>query len=412
MSNKNLAILGVVAAVTVILAAILAGVSDGPRKGATGPTYLIQGLEPAKIGKITIGAGDDTVTLNRRGKGFVVADKEGYPADLKQVNELIQKCADIKITGAPQTTNPANHEDLEVTEDKGRSVVKFSTPDPNSELLTGLVVGKATEAGRGTYVRLLPTDSVYITLESPWLRDQATDYIDQDLISAEREDVNSVSVKVDKDQYTLKAGEGEAVSMENLPAGKKLKNTEARSVLTALTDLRFDDVTRSVGGLAFNDQYICRMDDSTVYTVSLAQKDGKTYAVCTAQFTGERPTKGKEMESEEELKEKEAKLLAYDNAVQFAARHKGWIYEIPDWKAKNLTKKLEDLLEDEQKPKDPNDLADPNAVKAQTPPRAPEPTKPVAPKAADAPKPVLTDETKAADPNAAARPPDPNAVKP
>ncbi|MBN2270365.1 MAG: DUF4340 domain-containing protein [Sedimentisphaerales bacterium] len=376
MSNKSLAILGIVAAAMVILAVVLSGLSGGPRKGSTGPAYLIQGLDPAGIGRIVIGSGDKVVTLRRRGNAFMVAEKSNYLADIKQVNELIQKCADIKTTGSAHTSNPANHADLEVTEDKGKSVVKFFTPDPNSTFITGVVVGKNIEAGQGSYVRRLPDDEVYITTESPWIKDQATDYIDQELFSVKREDINSVTVNPGGDSYTLKAGSGDAVSLENLPAGKKLKNTDARSVLTALTGLRFDDVSRSIGGLAFNEQYTCRLNDLTVYALSIAQKDDKTYVVAEAKFTGERPNEVKENDSQEELKKKEALLLASDNAAAFTARHKGWIYQVPDWNAKNLTKKLADLLEDIEKPKDPNAPA-------------PKPTEP---------KPAETAPTKTAEP--------------
>lgn len=354
MSNKSLAILGIVAAATVILAAVLSGVSSGPREGAGGPAYLIQGLDPAAIGSIVVGTGENAVKLQRMGKNFVVANKDSYLADTKTINELISKCADIKTTGAPHTTDPANHADLEVTEEKARSVVKFFTPDPNSSFLTGVAVGKSTEAAQGTYIRLLPTDKVYITLESPWIRDRAIDYIDQELITAKQEDVNSVTVTLKSGGYTLKQNQDKAIVLENIPSGKTLKTSEAKSVLTALTDLRFEDVKKSVGGLVFDDQYVCRLNDSLVYTLGVAKKDDKTYVVCKADFTGERPSKVSKGESEEELKKKEALLLAYDKAQEFTARHTPWIYEIADWKAKNLNKALSDLLEDEKKPQDPN----------------------------------------------------------
>ncbi len=354
MSNKSLVILGIVAAATVILAAVLSGVSSGPREGAGGPAYLIQGLDPTAIGNIVVGTGENVVKLQRMGNNFVVANKDSYPADTKTINELISKCADIKTTGAPHTTNPANHADLEVTEEKARSVVKFFTPDPNSSFLTGVAVGKSTESAQGTYVRLLPTDKVYVTLESPWIRDRAIDYIDQELITAKQEDVNSVTVTLKSGSYTLKQNQDKAIVLENVPPGKTLKTSEAKSVLTALTDLRFEDVKKSVGGLVFGDQYVCRLNDSLVYTLGVAKKDDKTYVVCKAEFTGERPSKVSKGESEEELKKKEALLLAYDKAEEFTAQHKPWIYEVADWKAKNLNKALSDLLEDEKKPEDPN----------------------------------------------------------
>jgi hypothetical protein len=401
MSNKSLAILGIVAAVTVILAMVVSGLSERPRTGATGPVYLIQGLDPAAIGKIVVKSDKDVVTLNRRGNIFAVADKSDYPADMEKINELIRNCADIKTTGSAQTGNPANHDDLGVTEDKGRSVVKFFTPDPNSKLITGVVVGKSLETGQGAYVRLLPKDSVYLATESLWIKSRPTDYIDQELLTVKREDINSVTVSPGGESYTLKAGESDAVSLENLPPGKKLKNTDARSVLTALTDLRFDDVARSIGGLAFNEQYVCRLNDRTVYTLSIAKKDDKTYVLCKADFDGRRPTEIKKDESPEELKKKEALLLAFDSAAVFSARHKSWIYEIPEWKAKNLTKKLSDLLEDVEKPNEPNEPAKPK------PPAEPKVIQTPAPKPPEAEKPkpaipqsVAPDGAKVEDPNA------------
>ena len=54
------------------------------------------------------------------------------------------------------------------------------------------------------------------------------------------------------------------------------------------------------------------------------------------------------VDSPEELKAKEARLLAQESAQKFTLRHKGWIYEIPDWKAKYLTMNPSDLFEEEE----------------------------------------------------------------
>jgi len=46
-------------------------------------------------------------------------------------------------------------------------------------------------------------------------------------------------------QYTLKPKQdGQGVVPENMPQGKKLKDTDSNRVLTALTDLRFTDVQK------------------------------------------------------------------------------------------------------------------------------------------------------------------------
>jgi hypothetical protein len=373
MSNKNLTILGVVTVLMVVWATVQSRVSSRPRTEPAAPSYLILGLDPTSIGSIVVGTGADAVTLKRRGADFVVTNKDNYPAVTSKISELITSCLDIK-TAELYTDEAAYHEDLEVTEEKARSVVKFMTPEPNSTILAGVVVGKSRELGEGTYVRLVSDDKalsnkVYVTSNVPWIRDGAMDYIEQELTSINREDINSVTVTSPDGEYTLRTKEGSKdIVLENVPAGKKAKSSECESVFTALTNLRFDDVKQQSSGLIFDRRYVCRLNDSTVYTLEIAKKDDKTYVSCLAEYTGEVPKKDMtKVESEEVLKEKEAKLLAWEKAQKFAARHKGWKYEIPDWKAKVLTKGLSELVEDEEKPEEVKLPVEPNSVEVKQP---------------------------------------------
>jgi len=337
-----------------------------------GPAYLIQGFDPSGVDNIVVGTGEAAFILKRQANGFVVVDKDNYPAKTSEINSLISKCLEIQTTEFV-TDNPANHEDLEVTEEKARSVIKFMKADPNSPLLTGVIIGKTKELGQGSYVRMLSgnpasSNKVYVTSNAPWFGGGAMNYVDQELISAKSEDIESVTVSSQKSTYTLRKKEdSQDIMLDDIPAGKKLKSSDARSVFTALTSLRFDDVKKLSSDMAFDRQYMCRLKDSTVYAMRIAQKDNKTYVSCVAEFTDRTPVEkppveqGGRVESEEELKKKEAKLLARDNAAKFTTNHQQWIYEIAEWKAKNLTKELADLLEDEKKPEE-SAAVDPNAA--------------------------------------------------
>ncbi len=372
MSNKKLTILGIVSVVMVLWAVLQSRISNRPGAEPARPVYLIQGLDPSGVDSIVLGTGEAAFTLKRRKSGFVVVDKDNYPAKTSEINSVITKCLEIQ-TSEFVTDNPANHEDLEVTEEKARSVVKFMKADPNSSLLTGVVVGKTKELGQGSYVRLLSSNSalsnkVYVASNVPWFGGDEMNYVDQELIAVKKEDIKSVTVSLPSGPYTLTTKEdSQDIVLENIPAGKMLKSSEAQSVFTALTSLRFEDVNKISSDMAFEKQYMCRLKDSTVYALRIAQKDDKTYVSCVAEFTDKTPVEkasidqGGEVESEEELKKKEAKLLARDNAIKFTTKHNGWAYEIADWKAKNLTKELADLIEDEEKPEE-NAAADPNTV--------------------------------------------------
>jgi len=351
MSNRKLGILAAVAAFMVLWAVVQARLSVGRRAQPSGPAYLIQGLDPASIESIAIGKGKGLVKIQRQEGRFVVASKGNYPADTKQINDLITKSLDIK-TSDLYTSDPKNHEDLQVTEDKARNVVKFFKAD--GSLLTGVVVGPSRETGQGTYVRLASGDDVYLTDEAPYFRDRAVDYVTQELVSAKREDVNAVTVTTPEGTYTLRSGkEADSVLLVNMPSDRKLKDSDAKSVLTALTSLRFDDVNtpQQIQGLSFDHEYICRLNNSTEYRLKLAKKGEKTYLQCEADYMDKTPVliKPNQKDSEAELKKKETKLLAQEHAQKFTLQHKGWIYEIADWKAKVLIKKQSELLEDKEK---------------------------------------------------------------
>lgn len=350
MSNQKLGILAIVAAVMVLWAVVQSRVSNRSRVELAGEAYLIQGLDTAEIGSITVGHGDDAVRIEQKDGRFVVPTASNYPADPKQLNDLITKCLDVKTTEL-YTESAKNHEDLEVTEEKARHVIKFFKAD--GSLLTGVVVGKSVETGQGSYVRLASDDAVYLTDSAPWFRSTALEYVNQEIASIERADVNSVTVTTPEGPYTLRSvDDADSAVMDGLPEGETLKTSDAKSVLTALTSLRFDDVNTpaELGDLDFDHLYVCRLDNSTEYRLRLAKKDDKTYLRCEAKYTDTTPVTMKpgQVESEEELKKKEAKLQAQEAAQKFTLRHRGWIYEIPDWKANYLTKKKSELFEEKE----------------------------------------------------------------
>ncbi len=363
MTNRKLAILGLVAIAMVVLAVVQSHVANRPAGQASEAAYLIQGLDPDQIAGIIIGTGVDQAILNRQstghltaGRGFVVASKDNYPALAEEINKLITECLDVKTEGL-YTKDPGNFEDLGVTEPDARYVVKFFKAD--SSLLTGIIVGKLREQGRGTYVRRVDDDNVYISFTTPWIKKRALDYVDQELINVDLADIESVTVTSPNEVYTLTSDdEGKTVKLMNMPEGKKLKDNIANRVWTALGNLRFDDVKRfspDSANIGFERTYACRLKNSMVYTIKLAQENNKWFARCDAEFTDTTPvtkTQG-EVESQEQLKKKEATLLARDSTEDFAEKHSRWLYELPDYRVENLTMELSGLLEDVPEQQEP-----------------------------------------------------------
>ena len=122
ISNKSLAVLlAVTAAMVVIVLALYSGNRAAKQEFQPG-SLLIQGVAPEKIQTISIVHGKDTVTLKRQDKGFVLAERDDYPASVNRINELLLACLEIrcrsKVTDAKE-----NYRELGVEEGAEDAVV-------------------------------------------------------------------------------------------------------------------------------------------------------------------------------------------------------------------------------------------------------------------------------------------------
>ena len=388
MTNRKLAVLGVVAAIMVIWAVGQYRISktNAPARMTLQDSYLIQGLPTEKIAGIVIGKGSNPVTLTKQGGGFVVTSKGGYPALTSKINNLITSLLDIRIMELI-TDNPDNHESLSVTEQKNQSIIRFL--DQDEKVITGIVIGtsRAGEqmqldmASRTTYVRLISDDKVYLARDVPLSGGSGADYIDKELVNVRESEVLKVVVTNPDETYTIKVADSNdgSVVLVDKPAGRKQKDYDCKQVFGALMSLTVNDVRKEsdAANLKFDHKYVCESKNQTTYTFDIAKSSDKTYVKCAAEYAGELPKMVARDESEDELKAKEAKLLAWQQAGKFTEKCKGWVYELPQWKAGNLTKKSQELLEEEkkeqQKPEEPKKVQQPaNADAPSLPPEAKE----------------------------------------
>lgn len=359
MTDKKFSILGAAAAAMVVLALVMNAVTS--KKGASASdavTYLIQGLDMTPVQQITVkGTSSETVVLTKKDGKFYVDSAAGYPAKVSAINDLLTKCLDIK-TGELYTSNVSNFDDLEVSDEKARYVVKFF--DEAGEVLTGVIVGANKQPGN--YVRKFADNKVYVSQASFWANTGSTSYIDTELTTLKGEDVSEVSLSGAAGAYKITSNDA-GKQLEGIPAGKQAKGTDYVNVFDALNRLSFTDVAKvdSMPELNFDYTYVATMKDSTVYRFELAQKGSDYWAKCSAVFTNdEKVMKANKVESEDELKAKEEILLGREGAIKFTSEHKGWVYKLQSWSAKNLTKPFDELIEDAPAPAEP--AADPNAV--------------------------------------------------
>jgi len=348
MSNTKLSILAIIAVIMVLLAIGVSKVQDKAQP-VSELRYLIGSLNPDQIESVILSGAGKTITLDRKGKGFQLAEKGNYPANISEINNLITACTEIKI-GEVYTSDPSNHADLGITAETAASVVTFLKADNSA--VASVLIGNMKEQGKGTYVRLANSNDVYVTLDNTNISIDDMNYIDKNITGAvNRDDVVSVTVTSPEQKYELTTTADNKVTLKPMEEGRTLDENAASAVLTAISFLQASDVRKGEAGLDFTKSFVCQMKDSTVYTVNIAGKDERHFVKMMADFADTAPVqKAKRQETEEELKVKEAKLLARDAAIKFAKKHDGWVYEITSYAAGNMTKTAEDLLEEVKEP--------------------------------------------------------------
>jgi len=358
MNEKTFNALGIAAGV-MVLATVVVGlekptVTFGFAKG----TYLIRSLDPASIATIEIKSKSDTIKLDRHGTEFVVSSKLSYPAANKEVNSLIRDLIKIQLA-AEVTDNKDAHKGLGVAVDSDDAkVVRFL--DREGKEIVGVVVGKAAEGSSGYNVRLTNEDKVYRTESYVYVRDKSLDYVDKEIVNNERNQIEKVEVKpADGRTYLIASPKEGEVKLEGIPDGKRAKSTLYESVFSATSYLSFEDLAPASEkqDLEFKDSQVVTRRDGAQFTFEVAKKDDKWWLRGRAAYVGpdrnvisrevlQAKNSKDEEKNAEDLKKKEAFLKAEDAAKEFNQRHQSWVYQVGSWKAENLAKKFEDLIED------------------------------------------------------------------
>ncbi|MFH0910602.1 MAG: peptidylprolyl isomerase [Planctomycetota bacterium] len=357
MNGRTLNLLALAALALAALAILAYSPRESPGGFVPG-TYLVQGLDPGRIASVTVRKGADPaqgVTLERRGEGFVIAERAGYPASIRRTNDLLRRVSDIRAA-QKVTDNPALHAELGVTEG-GAETVSVTLRDAGQKPLVALLQGKEVPSDArlsASYIRRATgenPDAVYATQDYLLFTAQPADYMDREIIHLDRKDLVRVTVEASGASYTIARKDEGAAALQGVPEGKRAKEEQVNEVFGALTTLSFSDVALAKNAaLDWKDGYTAVLKSGLAYALRFGKKDEKDYIQVAARppdparvAAGSRITR---TEAKEKLEEKDAVLQAVDEAQAFNARHGDWIYTLPSWTVRELCRPLGELLEE------------------------------------------------------------------
>ena len=325
------------------------------------------------VGQIAIAQDDKTITLNKseEGKGWAVAERNGFPADFSKVLKLVRGLAKAELVEA-KTRDEKRYSQLELEDPKAKNAKSklIQLNDNSGSKIGQLVLGKkrfgAFRADKaGTYVRK-PSDAqtwlVNADVEAPV---EIRDWVDPVFFRIDRNEIKSIVVREGKKtNFKLAPDEKKngIFQISDAPTGRKVKaDFRPDEVINGIRTLELIDVRLSKEADASPDMVAeIEMKDGTRYTVGLKREDKKRW-VTVKKFAAQakEPSKkaeaaGQAVKSKADTKDKpdaagadaKGKTGPKKMASSIRAAQTGkWSFEVAGWRAGQVFKAPGDVFE-------------------------------------------------------------------
>lgn len=329
MSTRHVGILAAVAVGLVILMFALETDDTGP---AADGGRLLPGLADAAVGLEEIrvqGPGaDDDVTLRRDGDAWTVAERDGYPADMATLRQLVLALAEAEIVEA-KTADPASYERLGVGDPaEGGSGAKVTLEGGGESY--AVILGDPAR-GDYRYARVAGDARSALIDRNPDLPDDVAGWLEDTLVDIPAGEIRRVRI-AHADGETIVIGKDDVEQTDftvlDIPEGRELQYaTVANGIGGALAGLTLDDVRSAPAEPAEPDATtVYETFDGTTVTVTVRAEAGGDDAVSWFSFRAEPDLDG------------------------LNARSAGREYRLPAFRENQLTRRWEDLLKAETAP--------------------------------------------------------------
>ena len=251
MSARIVAIL-VVLLVVLGGAALLAQREDSarrPQNTAALGQPLLKDLKASDIAKIRIVEPKSALTLERKDEGWVIVEREGFPADLTKVRDFVVKVIGLKVV----QSEPVGEKDrARLNLDASATQVEFAAADgkPLAKLLVGRKLFRSEPEnpekaiGDGRFVMLPEDDKQVLMVSDPLTQATARtgEWIDRRSFQIEK--VKSLEVRYPGGEgWRLeRAGENAEWKLGELKPGEKVDSSKANAATYSLSLLDLADV--------------------------------------------------------------------------------------------------------------------------------------------------------------------------
>lgn len=337
--RRNLAILGVVAVVMVVLAALALWhqaslVAPKYTPHAFFPNLAGRNRDVARIHIVSKKYGAFDVTFNPS-SGWVLPAKHNYPAQFSLVRGTIVGMAGLE-TVAPKTNRAdwLHYLDLD-TPQKGGKGIEITLFDEHNHVIASLITGKSKDIGdtgtaSGLFVRTPNSDQSWLVRSVFTPTPNPDDWMNKNVIDVDRSDIQEADVTPPSGpSYVVRRDKPSQTDFHlvDVPKGRQIAdNGQADNVGAGLVNFSFDNVEPAAQfNFAKTPQFVTKTFGGLIVTVNILKKDKKYWVAIAASAAKNKPK-------------------AADQARTINKNAGGWAFEIPAYIGAQLTTPLESFL--------------------------------------------------------------------
>jgi hypothetical protein len=280
------------------------------------------------IDELTIARADaETVTIRRDNDRWVHAGRDGYPANVANIRNVLLAMAEATVV-EPKTADPARHGLLGVTAPEAQNSKGVLVTAAVGEQSFAVIFGN-TAQGNYRYARIADQDQSWLIDQNPEIPTGTGNWLIADIVDIDASRISEVTI-THPDDEVIRISKAFAddvdFTVNDVPEGRELSySTVANGIGGALNDLDLDDV-RTAGRAAAENSVVTEFrtfDGMVVIATTSAEDDGQWLSL-------EVTTDGKA-----------------DDAAAIRTQTSGWTYRIADYKSNLLTRRWDDILKAE-----------------------------------------------------------------
>ncbi|WP_455219019.1 DUF4340 domain-containing protein [Kaarinaea lacus] len=333
---------------------------------------------------IKIQTNQDTLTLTKDQDTWTVKENDNYPASINKVRELVLGVGNLKRV-EPKTKKPENYARIglqDVTEE-GATSTQITIIAGSDKKLADLIIGnskpaKSDASQKSYYIRTMDDPQSWLAdgnLPDKW---EPRDWLDIDIIELKRDRIQQVKVNHADGELVYIHRDNPNVrdfTLDSLKPNEQVTAPyEVNNIATTFTKMTFDDVVNAANaGVEDKPVYsaVLTTFDGLEITFEPFNKDDKHFAKYSARFNEEAAKSNQQKLAEQKTSEpaaepppadphaavsakKEVELKSAEEVKQevekLNRRWQNWLYQLPDFRIKNIGKKKADLLKKDQRP--------------------------------------------------------------